>query len=66
MGIQVGGLELVLVKCISVTFCSFNVPHDVAALINLMGGPDAFERRLDASFIEGFSAGSGPANTAGT
>ncbi|KAB5595628.1 Alpha-1,2-mannosidase family protein [Ceratobasidium theobromae] len=44
---------------------SFNVPHDVAALINLMGGPDAFERRLDASFIEGFSAGSGPANTAG-
>ncbi|CAE6460854.1 unnamed protein product [Rhizoctonia solani] len=45
---------------------SFNVPHDTAALIKLMGGPDAFERRLDASFVEGFSAGAGPANTAGT
>ncbi|KAF8610255.1 hypothetical protein BDV93DRAFT_517408 [Ceratobasidium sp. AG-I] len=45
---------------------SFNVPHDTAALIKLMGGPDAFERRLDASFVEGFSTGAGPANTAGT
>ncbi|CAE6447050.1 unnamed protein product [Rhizoctonia solani] len=45
---------------------SFNVPHDTAALIKLMGGPAAFERRLDASFVEGFSAGAGPANTAGT
>ncbi|CCO27730.1 hypothetical protein BN14_01717 [Rhizoctonia solani AG-1 IB] len=45
---------------------SFNVPHDTAGVIKLMGGPAAFERRLDASFIEGFSAGAGPANTAGT
>ncbi|KAJ1309607.1 hypothetical protein OPQ81_006379 [Rhizoctonia solani] len=45
---------------------SFNVPHDTAALIKLMGGPTAFERRLDVSFIEGFSMGAGPANTAGT
>ncbi|CAE6448540.1 unnamed protein product [Rhizoctonia solani] len=45
---------------------SFNVPHDTAALIKLMGGPAAFERRLDASFVEGFSLGAGPANTAGT
>jgi putative alpha-1,2-mannosidase len=45
---------------------SFNVPHDTVALIKLMGGPEAFERRLDASFVEGFSTGAGPANTAGT
>ncbi|GAB1517885.1 hypothetical protein RhiTH_000940 [Rhizoctonia solani] len=45
---------------------SFNVPHDTAALIKLMDGPAGFERRLDASFIEGFSMGAGPANTAGT
>ncbi|KAF8710831.1 Glycosyl hydrolase family 92, partial [Rhizoctonia solani] len=45
---------------------SFNVPHDTAALIKLMDGPAGFERRLDASFIEGFSMGAGTANTAGT
>ncbi|QRV86656.1 glycoside hydrolase family 92 protein [Ceratobasidium sp. AG-Ba] len=45
---------------------SFNVPHDTAALIKYMGGPEAFERRLDASFVDGFSTGAGPANTAGT
>ncbi|KAF9001236.1 hypothetical protein BDZ89DRAFT_1105367 [Hymenopellis radicata] len=45
---------------------SFTVPHDIAALIEKMGGPDAFEARLDASFVSGLSAGSGAANTAGT
>ena len=45
---------------------SFNVPHDTAAVIKAMGGDAAFERRLDASWIQGFSAGSGAANTAGT
>ncbi|KAG8747635.1 hypothetical protein FRC10_000178 [Ceratobasidium sp. 414] len=45
---------------------NFNIPHDTAALIKLMGGPEAFERRLDASFVDGFGTGAGPANTAGT
>ncbi|KAJ6546989.1 glycosyl hydrolase family 92-domain-containing protein [Mycena capillaripes] len=45
---------------------SFTVPHDIDALIQKMGGAEAFEARLDASFVEGLSAGSGPANTAGT
>lgn len=45
---------------------SFNVPHDSAAIIQKMGGEDAFVRRLDASFVQGFSEGSGAANTAGT
>ncbi|KAJ7063514.1 glycosyl hydrolase family 92-domain-containing protein [Mycena amicta] len=45
---------------------SFTVPHDIAALIEKMGGPVAFEARLDASFVSGLSAGSGAANTAGT
>ena len=26
---------------------SFNVPHDMQTLIDFMGGPDEFERRLD-------------------
>ncbi|KAH7341038.1 glycosyl hydrolase family 92-domain-containing protein [Rhizoctonia solani] len=34
--------------------------------LTLMGGPVAFERRLDASFVEGFSSGAGASNTAGT
>jgi putative alpha-1,2-mannosidase len=45
---------------------SFTVPHDIAALIQKMGGAKAFEARLDASFVDGLSAGSGAANTAGT
>jgi putative alpha-1,2-mannosidase len=45
---------------------SFTVPHDIEALIQKMGGAEAFEARLDASFVNGLSAGSGPANTAGT
>ncbi|KAJ7168271.1 glycosyl hydrolase family 92-domain-containing protein [Mycena crocata] len=45
---------------------SFTVPHDIQALIDKMGGPEAFEVRLDASFVDGLSAGSGAANTAGT
>ncbi|KAJ7491252.1 glycosyl hydrolase family 92-domain-containing protein [Mycena latifolia] len=45
---------------------SFTVPHDVAALIQKMGGAEAFEARLDASFVNGLSAGSGASNTAGT
>ncbi|KAH7141081.1 glycosyl hydrolase [Dactylonectria macrodidyma] len=32
---------------------SFGAPHDMATLIKFMGGPDAFERRLDASFKPG-------------
>ncbi|KAJ7184335.1 glycosyl hydrolase family 92-domain-containing protein [Mycena filopes] len=45
---------------------SFTVPHDIEALIQKMGGATAFEARLDASFVNGLSAGSGAANTAGT
>ncbi|KAJ7702231.1 glycosyl hydrolase family 92-domain-containing protein [Mycena rosella] len=45
---------------------SFTVPHDIEALIQKMGGTVAFEARLDASFVNGLSAGSGASNTAGT
>ncbi|KAJ7118765.1 glycosyl hydrolase family 92-domain-containing protein [Mycena epipterygia] len=45
---------------------SFTVPHDIEALIQRMGGAEAFEARLDASFVNGLSAGSGASNTAGT
>jgi len=45
---------------------SFNVPHDVAALIEKMGGNDTFVKRLDTMFLPGLSAGGGTANTAGT
>jgi putative alpha-1,2-mannosidase len=45
---------------------SFTVPHDIEALIEKMGGAAAFEARLDDSFVNGLSAGSGASNTAGT
>ena len=32
---------------------SFNVPHDMSTLITRMGGPQAFESRLDTSFVIG-------------
>lgn len=33
---------------------SFYVPHDMASLLELMGGSDEFVRRLDAFFDLGF------------
>ncbi|ORY23917.1 glycosyl hydrolase family 92-domain-containing protein, partial [Naematelia encephala] len=48
----------------------FAAPHDVAGLIDLAGGDEAFIKRLDASFINGFFASQassvGTSNSAGT
>jgi predicted alpha-1,2-mannosidase len=41
-------------------------PHDMAKVIELMGGDDAFVRRLDASFIPGFGTSVGANNDAGS
>ncbi|KAI4645776.1 hypothetical protein J4E93_005354 [Alternaria ventricosa] len=41
-------------------------PHDMAKVIDLMGGDDAFVRRLDASFIPGFGTSVGANNDAGS
>lgn len=47
---------------------AFAVPHDIAGLIELFGGDEQFIRRLDASFVNGFSQTSsvGSSNGAGT
>ena len=46
------------------------MPHDVAGIIELSGGPEEFVKRLDASFVPGFAdspGGSvGISNSAGT
>ncbi|CBX98301.1 hypothetical protein LEMA_P097100.1 [Plenodomus lingam JN3] len=41
-------------------------PHDMAKLIELMGGDEAFVRRLDASFVPGFGTSVGANNDAGS
>ena len=33
---------------------SFSVPHDIPTLIQLCGGPEAFEARLDTFFLHGY------------
>jgi putative alpha-1,2-mannosidase len=47
---------------------AFAVPHDIAALIELFGGNVEFIKRLDASFVDGFSdtASVGSSNGVGT
>ncbi|KAI4949472.1 hypothetical protein J4E91_005211 [Alternaria rosae] len=41
-------------------------PHDMAKVIDLMGGDEAFVSRLDASFIPGFGTSVGANNDAGS
>lgn len=41
-------------------------PHDMAKVIGLMGGDQAFVRRLDASFVPGFGTSVGANNDAGS
>ncbi|KAH9879915.1 hypothetical protein J1614_001939, partial [Plenodomus biglobosus] len=41
-------------------------PHDMAKIIELMGGDEAFIQRLDASFIPGFGTSVGANNDAGS
>ncbi|KAL3418852.1 glycosyl hydrolase [Phlyctema vagabunda] len=41
-------------------------PHDMGRIIALMGGDDAFVRRLDASFLPGFGTSVGANNDAGS
>ncbi|KAF2851113.1 glycoside hydrolase family 92 protein [Plenodomus tracheiphilus IPT5] len=41
-------------------------PHDMARIIELMGGDEAFVRRLDASFVPGFGTSVGANNDAGS
>jgi predicted alpha-1,2-mannosidase len=41
-------------------------PHDMAKVVDLMGGDEAFVRRLDASFIPGFGTSVGANNDAGS
>ncbi|KAI9693463.1 MAG: hypothetical protein M1820_009256 [Bogoriella megaspora] len=41
-------------------------PHDMARIITLMGGDEAFLHRLDASFLPGFGTSVGANNDAGT
>lgn len=41
-------------------------PHDMAKVIELMGGDDAFLKRLDASFLPGFGTSVGANNDAGS
>ncbi|GAB7361719.1 hypothetical protein MBLNU230_g1766t1 [Neophaeotheca triangularis] len=41
-------------------------PHDMAKLIQLMGGDEAFLNRLDATFVPGFGTSVGENNDAGT
>ena len=41
-------------------------PHDIARIITLMGGDEAFLRRLDTSFLPGFGTSVGANNDAGT
>jgi putative alpha-1,2-mannosidase len=41
-------------------------PHDMSKVIELMGGDDAFVRRLDASFVPGFGTSVGANNDAGS
>ncbi|KAG9188938.1 hypothetical protein G6011_05806 [Alternaria panax] len=41
-------------------------PHDMAKVIDLMGGDGAFIRRLDASFVPGFGTSVGANNDAGS
>ncbi|EPQ25632.1 uncharacterized protein PFL1_06812 [Pseudozyma flocculosa PF-1] len=43
-----------------------SAPHDTAKLIELMGGDDAFLKRLEASFLPGFGTSVGVNNDAGT
>lgn len=44
---------------------SFNVPHDIDTLINVMGGKDKFEERLDYIFLPNTSQADLGANGAG-
>ncbi|EKG20871.1 hypothetical protein MPH_01735 [Macrophomina phaseolina MS6] len=41
-------------------------PHDMAKVVELMGGDDAFLARLDASFLPGFGTSVGANNDAGS
>ncbi|XP_014550633.1 glycoside hydrolase family 92 protein [Bipolaris victoriae FI3] len=41
-------------------------PHDMAKVIDLMGGDEALVRRLDASFVPGFGTSVGANNDAGS
>lgn len=41
-------------------------PHDMSKVISLMGGDDAFLKRLDASFLPGFGTSVGANNDAGS
>ena len=41
-------------------------PHDMAKIIELMGGDDEFLKRLDASFLPGFGTSVGANNDAGS
>ncbi|RMZ72345.1 glycosyl hydrolase [Pyrenophora seminiperda CCB06] len=41
-------------------------PHDMAKVIDLMGGDEAFVRRLDASFVAGLGTSVGANNDAGS
>ncbi|CAN9144917.1 unnamed protein product [Alternaria sp. RS040] len=41
-------------------------PHDMAQVINLMGGDETFVRRLDASFVPGLGTSVGANNDAGS
>jgi putative alpha-1,2-mannosidase len=41
-------------------------PHDMAKVIDLMGGDEAFVRRLDANFVPGFGTSVGANNDAGS
>lgn len=41
-------------------------PHDMARVVELMGGDDEFVRRLDASFLPGFGTSVGANNDAGS
>lgn len=41
-------------------------PHDMAQVINLMGGDETFASRLDASFVPGFGTSVGANNDAGS
>jgi putative alpha-1,2-mannosidase len=44
---------------------AFTVPHDMETLIEFMGGPDEFERRLDYIFVANTSETTLGANGAG-
>ncbi|GME60263.1 Glycoside hydrolase family 92 [Neofusicoccum parvum] len=41
-------------------------PHDMAKIVELMGGDDGFLKRLDASFLPGFGTSVGANNDAGS